>query len=226
MKRTTEKQFMNTIKQALGRKVGETRDPIAPEIPDDIVRLVQETDDMVAIFQEKAEYVGLEVTRIPSRELETTLKNCFCELEAKTAVLAMNDRASNISIHNAIKDAGIEELSSAQDRNMQQGFIADVGITDVHAAFAETGTLVCNSDSQHARAASIAVPTHIAIVRASDLLPDMIDYMRLQRKLSPSELPAAQAFITGPSKTADIEGILVTGVHGPGRVLVLLIEDA
>ena len=66
----------------------------------------------------------------------------------------------------------------------------------------------------------------VAIVRASDILPDLLDYLPRWRGTSPAEMPSAQALITGPSKTADIEGVLIKGVHGPGQVIALLIDDA
>jgi L-lactate dehydrogenase complex protein LldG len=106
---------------------------------------------------------------------------------------------------------------------MEPHFIADASVTDVHAALAETGTLICNSDADHSRGCSLAVPTHIAIVRRQDLVPDMLDYTATLAGLTPAQLPSAQAFITGPSKTADIEGVLITGVHGPGKVIILLV---
>ena len=107
---------------------------------------------------------------------------------------------------------------------MHSQYEADVGITDVHAALAETGTLVCQAGPLHGRGHSLVPPVHVAIVRRSDILPDLLDLVARMPENS-RELPSAIALITGPSKTADIEGILITGVHGPGRVFVLLVED-
>ena len=73
------------------------------------------------------------------------------------------------------------------------------------------------------RSLTLAPPLHVAVVGASQILPDGID------ALSASALadgwPANVTWITGPSKTADIEGVLVTGVHGPGQVCVVLLTD-
>ena len=99
------------------------------------------------------------------------------------------------------------------------------GVTDVHAALAETGTLICSTDGSHSRGASLIPPVHIAIVRERDIVPDMLDYWARLGGVPGGELPSSQSFITGPSKTADIEGVLVTGVHGPGEVHIVLVSE-
>ena len=71
------------------------------------------------------------------------------------------------------------------------------------------------------RGASLIPPVHIAVVAQAQIVPDLCDYFG---GLGLS-LPANINVITGPSKTADIEGILITGVHGPGDVHVALVCD-
>ena len=101
-------------------------------------------------------------------------------------------------------------------------FSVDAAITGVRAAVAETGTLVCSAGSQSARGSSLIPPIHIALVDARQLhadLFDLFDWLGQQ-----DELPSNVNLITGPSKTADIEGVLVTGVHGPGVVHIVLVN--
>ena len=102
----------------------------------------------------------------------------------------------------------------------------DAGVTDVQAAIAETGTLVCWSGPGRGRGLSLVPPVHIAVVRRSDIVPDLIDYLARHAQHGPEALPSSIVFITGPSKTADIEGVLITGVHGPREVHILLVDDA
>ena len=115
-----------------------------------------------------------------------------------------------------------ELVDSRAEPGIGAHYDVDVGITDVQAAIAETGTLVIASDPAHSRGTFIAPPVHVAIVRTTDLLPDLIDYWNAHPR--PGASGACTVLVTGPSKTADIEGILVTGVHGPGAVHVLLVE--
>ena len=97
-------------------------------------------------------------------------------------------------------------------------------ITDVHGAIAESGTIVCASDAGHSRGLSLVPPVHIALVRQSDILPDLIDFLRKWKGTPGSGMPSSLTLITGPSKTADIEGELIVGVHGPGQVHIVVME--
>ena len=101
-------------------------------------------------------------------------------------------------------------------------FDADMSVTGVHAAIAETGSLVICAEPGSPRLASLAVPVHVAVVRESQVLPDLLDWADWQQTVAAS---TGQVLISGPSKTADIELNLVTGVHGPGEVHVILLAD-
>jgi L-lactate utilization protein LutC len=97
---------------------------------------------------------------------------------------------------------------------------AHVGITTAEYALADTGTLVVLSSAEP-RLASLLPPVHIAVIESTRILSS------LDELLSMMPLPAAVAdsmvLITGPSRTADIEQILVRGVHGPGELHVVII---
>jgi L-lactate dehydrogenase complex protein LldG len=73
------------------------------------------------------------------------------------------------------------------------------------------------------RALSVLPPHHVVIARRSQLVGDMSEAFALARKTH-GEIPAFLSFITGPSRTGDIERILVLGAHGPKRLTVLLLE--
>jgi len=98
-------------------------------------------------------------------------------------------------------------------------FAADVGITGVDFLIAETGSLVVSTAAAEPRSLSLLPPVHIAVATREQILPDLFDLF----ERFPSPLPSCVTIITGPSKTGDIELRLVTGVHGPGTVHVILI---
>ena len=103
-------------------------------------------------------------------------------------------------------------------------FAADLGISNVEHLIAETGTVVMATRPEDPRALSLLPPIHIALADRSQLLPDLFDLFDLFSPLTePAKLPpSCLTLITGPSKTGDIELRLVTGVHGPGVIHVVL----
>ena len=99
-----------------------------------------------------------------------------------------------------------------------------VGITGCFCAVAETGTLMMCSSPDTPAAVSLLPETHIAVVRASRILPYMEDAWNLARAELGS-LPRAVNFISGPSRTGDIEQTIVLGAHGPYRVHLVIVES-
>ena len=73
------------------------------------------------------------------------------------------------------------------------------------------------------RSLSLLPPVHIAVARREQIVADLFDWFDDQQR-DIHKLPACVSIITGPSKTGDIELKLVTGVHGPGEVHVILLE--
>lgn len=99
-----------------------------------------------------------------------------------------------------------------------------VGITGAFCALAETGTLMLLSGPQTAATTSLLPETHIAIVRASRIVAGMEEGFALLRA-EHGALPRAVNFVSGPSRTGDIELTIVLGAHGPYRVHLLLVEQ-
>jgi L-lactate utilization protein LutC len=97
-----------------------------------------------------------------------------------------------------------------------------VGITGVFAAIAETGTLMLLSGVDTPATVSLLPETHIAIVHAEQLVATMEDgwaRMRAER----GAIPRAVNFVSGPSRTADVEQTVTLGAHGPRRVLIVFV---
>lgn len=114
--------------------------------------------------------------------------------------------------------AGIATAVRAADGNDA------VGITGVFCAVAETGTLLTLSGPDTAATTSLLPETHIAVVALSRLVAGMEEALALIGAEC-GELPRAANFISGPSRTGDIEQTIVLGAHGPARVHVVLVND-
>jgi len=97
-----------------------------------------------------------------------------------------------------------------------------VGLTGAQAGLADTGSLVLVHGPRRPRFASLLPPAHVAVLRVSRLWPDLPTYLASGPALSDT---SNVVFVTGPSRTADIELIPVFGVHGPKRLDVVLVSD-
>jgi len=98
-----------------------------------------------------------------------------------------------------------------------------VGITGAFCAIAETGTLVLLSGIDSPPATSLLPETHIAVVRSTRIVKGMEEAWSLLRKEYPV-MPRAVNFVSGPSRTADIEQTVTLGAHGPYRVHIIIIN--
>ena len=214
---------MKQVRAALGR--GRTAEPpSSPVVDADLVRLARTGDDLMTLFAANAELSGMTVERTPESQIEACMMAWLTELGAKSIVMGFSDAERSAAIEGRLREAGFDIVEWRGEGGLAAMFEVDVGITDVHAALAESGTLVCCADECHSRSLSLVPPAHLAVVRQRDILPDMIDYWAFAGSKSPEMRTSSISFITGPSKTADIEGKLITGVHGPGRVHILLVD--
>ncbi|MBF0476773.1 MAG: lactate utilization protein [Deltaproteobacteria bacterium] len=100
---------------------------------------------------------------------------------------------------------------------------AGLGITVADYALADSGTLVILAGPGTRRSFSLLPPVHLALVPAANILPDLDALFKLlgQDQGPVNQMGQVMTFITGPSKTGDIEFNLVMGVHGPGRTEVI-----
>jgi L-lactate dehydrogenase complex protein LldG len=101
-------------------------------------------------------------------------------------------------------------------------FTFDIGITTAQAAIAETGTLVLDSSQERHRLVSLVPPVHIAIIEAAKIVSTLGEALAVLHSDS-NNLSSIVTFVTGPSRTADIELTLAIGVHGPQELYVIII---
>jgi L-lactate utilization protein LutC len=156
------------------------------------------------------------VHRCDRGERWTTVLEILRSAGARRAIMDAPDQDFT-DARGRLKAAGFEIIDPGASTGMDASFDADAGITDVVAAVAETGSIVVASGPGRSRAAFIAPAVHIAVVREDQIVPDLLDLWP-----GPTAPPTSLTIVSGPSKTADIEGILITGVHGPGQLHVVL----
>jgi L-lactate dehydrogenase complex protein LldG len=162
----------------------------------------------------------------------------FCECPSITAAakhitaLAKKYDWKTIALHaGELTDAIAEKLPETLELlRINHGYkkealeACDAGFTECESLIAQTGSVCVTGPSSGGRALSVLPPHHIVIARAEQILPDLnAAYESLAQKYR-DKYPSFISFITGPSRTGDIERILVLGAHGPKKLTVLLIS--
>ncbi|MGH9632028.1 MAG: LutC/YkgG family protein [Bryobacteraceae bacterium] len=146
---------------------------------------------------------------------------------ARSHIVSLTEgRAGLASNAPFLAQCGITELSWVKSGIHEKALLrtlcaeSDFGITSADFALADTGTLVMLSSPQEARMISLLPPVHIALVPRENILSSLDELFLL--KPLPAEQTSSMVLITGPSRTGDIEQILVRGVHGPGEIHVIV----
>ena len=171
----------------------------------------------LSIDQKKLENDFIENFKMVSGEVHLLGKKE--ELVEKINELVREIAAQSVSFWNIKPLKSLEFISQNDLAN------ADIGITGADFAIAETGTLVLLSGPEQPRLTSLLPPVHIAILKRENIVADIhVLFERLGRFYeSYDKLCSCISFITGPSRTADIELNLTLGVHGPGRAIVVIV---
>lgn len=186
-------------------------------------------DDLAERFAEALTAGGGEVARVTDLaeaagrlgELFTALGARRVAANAEPLVLALEPWRRWPEVEWLVAGEPEGAAAGAEDRLRAFCAAADAGLTGVEAALAETGSLVVRSGPGRSRMVSLLPPVHIALVAASALTTDLFTWTAARGE----GMPAAVTLISGPSKTADIEQTLAIGVHGPKRLLVILVEE-
>lgn len=208
-------RLLARIRAELGRGDGAAPRGGPPSI--EACRRVDTAADRVSLFVEQARRAGFAVRQARTAEVAACVAEEITTVDARRVVIA-GDAVTRPILEEAAKRAGAVVVRRA---SVDDTFGADAALTDVAGAVAETGSLVYRSSATHGRGEPFVPGAHVVLVPTSRIVADLVDM-----DLGPSSGGSAVHLISGPSKTADIEGILVTGVHGPGVVRVVVWNDA
>jgi L-lactate dehydrogenase complex protein LldG len=184
---------------------------------------VIESSAIIEAFKTRAEAVSAQVERVASKELAMELIVRLLHREG------VEDKPHSRAVwaeSSMIGDAAKQQLKSAVpglrfDVTRELAADAKIGISQMDWALANTGTLVQCADAVDNRLVSTLPLLHVAFVSSAAILPDL---PALLNRVDPAK-SAYLSFITGPSRTADIERVLTIGVHGPERLIILLVDD-
>jgi L-lactate dehydrogenase complex protein LldG len=210
-------EVMQNVRRALNR-TGPV--PAPPVIDESITRLVGAGADLAETFVRMCEENKMHVDRVAANDLTARLLDLLKSKNIQRIALSAGGIVEQLALATALRQSGLD-AKSWTDMTLDNVYDVDCGITDVDYAVAETGTLAVRASAGHGRALSLVPALHIAVVKESQIVPDLID---LFAALNRDGLGSAVTLITGPSKTSDIEMNLVVGVHGPMEVRVFLVQ--
>ena len=211
----SEAGVIDKVRRALGRTEPLTTPPVPPAIDESITRLARSDVDLAALFMQRAGDLKMLVETATLEDLSDQIVAFLREKQCKKVALPVSKLFEGLGRIDTIRAAGIEATrwdQMALDQ-LYEGY--DCGITDVTYAVAETGSLVIKTTAAHGRGLSLVPMFHVAVVEPKQIVPDLVDlFTRLAKEGAGNNV----LMISGPSKTADIEMNVVTGVHGPNVV--------
>ncbi len=241
-------KFLGKVSEALNdgkiapvRKRAGLKAPDFPFQPEKIELLARK-------FIAEAVRVGVLVHRAAdAEEARKHLENIARKYEARLAVIWDDPLLDELGVDALLKEMGVElvsdklrdssetggggaafgnELEEVRKGINERAAEATLGITGADYAIAETGTLVLIAAEGRGRSISALPPVHVAVVETERLVSSMEEFLALKSEKEGNDIPGLDnyiSFITGPSRTGDIELALTIGVHGPRELHVVLL---
>lgn len=123
-----------------------------------------------------------------------------------------------------VTSLGLPTIFVEQGTSIKDLEKCSVGITACDLLVAQTGSILLTSRSAGGRGISVLPPHHVVLAEKRQLVPDLPEAFAYLHRQYGASFPSFATFITGPSRTGDIERILVLGAHGPRELTVILIE--
>ena len=242
-------EFLRRIRTSLGRSesmIAPTSEPppgrgpadeLAGRVEDAEGLAIGDADALMAAIAASGETSGWVVRRVADvAEAGQYVLEVARDMEARSTVHSLHSVVQDALGGDLFSGTGIELIPVAVDhagedaeresRSTLRAAMADadLGITGVDYAIAETGTCVIIPGAGSSRLVSLLPPVHVALIERGQVLPTLDELFTLRRRdFVNGDLGSYMNLITGPSRTADIEYKLVTGVHGPGEVHMVLI---
>ena len=176
-------------------------------------------NDQIALFAQNS--IGLKTDFREAASVEDVIR--------QLTALAADEKWHRIAAHRHPLVSPIVEKLGVPCVLTESGYSAteleqcDASISGCDCLVAQTGSVLVTSASAGGRTLSVLPPHHIVIARREQMLPDLTTALQFVRKTYAPNWPSMISFITGPSRTGDIERILVLGAHGPKKLTIFLI---
>lgn len=173
--------------------------------------------EKVDLFQQKMEALGGTVARVASPEAVA---------EEVQAYLTRHNLPSKIKMSPALRGMSFDRAPLLEVQEGAAEITDDVSLTPALAAMAESGTLCMASGAETPSTLNFLPENHIVVLKADQVTGGFEDvWDRVRETFGTANMPRTVNFISGPSRTADIEQTLIMGAHGPRQLHVVIVED-
>lgn len=182
---------------------------------------MSELESVYERFKEKLVAMAGECYRVEKAgDIGLLLMKLFQAKGVKDIALLESPLTKAANLHKILQDSGLT-VYTENFRNITP--MVNVGVSELNWAIAELGTLVQIGTDVNQRLVSMLPPIHVALIQTSKLIPTLMETLSTIHKLP--EIPGFIGFVTGPSRTADIERVLTIGVHGPAQLIVIFVDE-
>jgi L-lactate dehydrogenase complex protein LldG len=177
------------------------------------------TENRINRFIESAKRVGAEVhSKLNLREAAAYI----ADKAPGTTLVPETPLADRHDLRTLLAEAGVKVFTKSF---REAGHLPGAGVTFSNFAMADTGTVVLESTDENIRLATTLPEKHFILVDPATILEDNLAAVEPMTALHQGGAPKFIAYITGPSRTADIERVLTIGCHGPRELHILLVEN-
>jgi len=198
---------------------------LSPPAFDEAFWLAQQppVGDLADRFQAEAEKLSSKVIRVKTwEELPAAVVPWFKEFKVSSVMTGQEPRLEPLRQHLAAElGVSLHRFDRTLEEQRDEIFAMDCGVTTSLGAIADTGTVVLVPDAAEPRLLSLAPQVHLVVVEKDKLFPTITEMLGTGKY--ESDLPSNMVFISGASRTADIELTLVMGAHGPRVFLVAIV---
>ncbi|QCJ45530.1 lactate utilization protein C (plasmid) [Bacillus sp. S3] len=227
--------FFDKIANRLGREPKKSLEkPNWNYHPQDEVLKNATQDELVEVLKEQCKNIHTDFVLTTTEKLSESVKEVVHQFGGGSVITWKDERFSQYGLTKLMEKEwpkeGIELHiwdHTKGEENIAKAEAANVGITISEVTLAESGTAVLFSSRDRGRSVSFLPATSIIIVPKSSIVPRMTQAARFinEKVKNGEQIASCINFITGPSNSADIEMILVVGVHGPIKTAYLVVED-
>ncbi|MEL3962513.1 lactate utilization protein C [Lysinibacillus endophyticus] len=227
-------QFLNTIAISLGRPVRtKVERPAWKYLPQHEVLKDASQDELVEVLKKQCQNIHTVCLETTTANLAKTLHQVVTDFGGKSVVAWKDERFQKYGLSQLMEfwpESGIEFYEWDEknpEENIRQAEKANIGITISEITLAESASAVLYSHPNRGRTMNFLPEKSIVLIPKSSIVPRMTQAARqIHNQIEQGEqVPSCILFMSGPSNSADIEMVLIVGVHGPIKATYIIIED-